>query len=584
MQMKNDNCERFRPIRKTALLLTRTKLLFSWVAFFAALQGIAAVKLMVYGGEGHKEFLGVINEPQYGVDSIWNVHGTYGDKYGDKVIWNKYGMYGGSSGIYSPFNKFSSTPPIIVDAQGNFYGFLTTNKNKKPRANFALAKLICYVGSNENVNLQDAYDLVQEHINAPVTPISRDEITRSPSEERPQNNVPVTVGSTDSDEVRTIGRRRNLRGDQDGLLRNNNVELFEKVKTCLVVIKGKTGSGTGSIIAMDDGVWLVTNEHVTRMGHPLTAITSDGRQIEFTSKVVFQVATNRDMARIKMPDDTFALKTSKKIPNIGDPIWVFGNSAGGNVLTYLEGQINGVGAYEIEVDAQFVDGNSGSPILDGDGDVVGLATYATLRKDPTDWVKAGTRFNEVRRYAVTFRDVKWESVEWSTYSKQALLLDACEEYRNFLLPICFKNKELVTDYDVKKTGLAFKSRELGKALSQLISQDKKYIEAYRAYDDISLRRNKIRSGSLNRPSEQSVNSKNRDKDREKLKCYYVRNCALRAGRDLVANINWCTARLRDAAFDLHEGFSYCVRAYNEFNRTYLDAYKHEFSRSYLPLE
>lgn len=366
--------------------------------------------------------------------------------------------------------------------------------------------------------------------------------------------------------------------------KNKGEEIFDKAKSRLVIIKGTNGSGSGSFIKMNDGVWLVTNEHVTRIGHPLVAITVDGRRIKFTEKSNFQVAKNRDIARLKVPDDTFALDISPEVPNLGARIWVFGNSDGGNVLTYLEGVINGVGAYDIEVDALFVKGNSGSPVLDDKGDVIGLATYATRFTDPSDWVKEGTRFNDVRRYAVTFKSVEWETVDWKRYSQQALLLDACKQYRNFLIPICFKNKDLVTDYDFKESSLATKNRVLGTTLSKLIKQDKKLIAARKAYNDILNKRKTMHPGSINYPKKESVKIKEKTLNRETLKCYYERNCALRSGRDLLAKVNWIASRFRDTAEELREGFDFCVRTYNEINDVRLNEYKREFFKEGLRLE
>jgi len=58
-------------------------------------------------------------------------------------IWNEYGNYGGEYSNLSPFNSYSNTPPVIVDKDGNFYGYLTTNVYKKDRAEFSLAFNIC---------------------------------------------------------------------------------------------------------------------------------------------------------------------------------------------------------------------------------------------------------------------------------------------------------------------------------------------------------------------------------------------------------------------------------------------------------
>ena len=366
--------------------------------------------------------------------------------------------------------------------------------------------------------------------------------------------------------------------------KNQGEEIFDKVKSRLVIIKGTNGSGSGSFIKMDDGVWLVTNEHVTRIWHPLVAIAVDGRRIKFTDKSKFQVAKNRDIARLKVPDDTLALDISSKVPNIGARIWVFGNSDGGKVLTHIEGTVNGVGAYEIEVDALFVHGNSGSPVLDDNGDVLGLATYATLRKDPSDWAKEGTRFNDARRYAVTFKSAEWETVDWKRYSQQALLLDTCKQYRDFLIPICFKSKDLVTDYDVKESALVTKNRVLGTALSKLIKQDKKLIAARKAYDDILHKLKTMHPGSINYPKKENVKVKEKSLNREVLKCYYERNCALRSGRDLLAKVNWIASRFRDTAEELREGFDFCVRTYNEINDVRLNEYKREFFKEGLRLE
>lgn len=216
--------------------------------------------------------------------------------------------------------------------------------------------------------------------------------------------------------------------------------------------------------------------------------------------------------------------------------------------------------------------------------MIGLATYATLRKDPSDWVKEGTRFNDVRRYAVTFNSVEWEDVDWIRYSRQAFLLDACKQYRSFLIPICFKNKDLVTDYDVRESALASKNRMLGTALSKLIAQDKKLIAARKAYNDILRKKETMHPGSIGYPQKESVDMKRNAFNREMLKCYYERNCALRAGRDLLARVDWCTSRFRDTAEELHEGFDFCVRTYNEVNDVRLNEYKRVFSKERLLLE
>jgi len=99
--------------------------------------------LHLYGGKEHDVYLGCLNCDRYNSNSIWNANGTYGSRYNTNSLWNSYGNYGGKYSSYSPFNSYSNTPPIILDKDGNSYGYLTVNKYKSRRADFKLALIIC---------------------------------------------------------------------------------------------------------------------------------------------------------------------------------------------------------------------------------------------------------------------------------------------------------------------------------------------------------------------------------------------------------------------------------------------------------
>ena len=363
-----------------------------------------------------------------------------------------------------------------------------------------------------------------------------------------------------------------------------NTDLFDKVKDKLVIIRGSIGGGSGSFIRMKDGVWLVTNEHVARIGHPLVATTVNNQKVRFSTKEVFQVAKNRDLARIKVSDEIPALELANATPNVGESVWVFGNSDGGGVLTHIGGSINGVGDYQIEVDATFVRGNSGSPILDKNGNVLGLATYAKRNREPSEWIKAGTRFNDIRRFGERFNSVEWETVDWMRYSSQADLLRTFEAYEEFIIPVCFHGKEIVTDYDLKETRLVAKNVQLGRQLSQLTKQDQKMLDVKKALLKLLDKRQRYHPGSIQYPKDDTINKAKKAVNREILKCYYERNCALRKGRDVLANTTWIADRMRAKSEKLLEGFRFYVRAYNEINKEKLEEYKHEFFKTDLALE
>lgn len=116
--------------------------------------------LLIYGGEDHDVYLGKLNASEYDSESIWNEYGSYGSKYNSNSIWNEYGRYGSSYSSYSPFNEYATYPPIIVDSQGNFYGYFTLNKYKPQRANLDLVNIICAYFEEIREDVDEWYDKI----------------------------------------------------------------------------------------------------------------------------------------------------------------------------------------------------------------------------------------------------------------------------------------------------------------------------------------------------------------------------------------------------------------------------------------
>lgn len=104
---------------------------------------LGSTTLLIYGGKDNDEYLGKLNASKYDSESIWNQYGKYGSRYNSKSIWNGYGTYGSKYSSYSPFNNYASNPPILVDKNGKFYGYFTSNKYKSKRANLKLIDIIC---------------------------------------------------------------------------------------------------------------------------------------------------------------------------------------------------------------------------------------------------------------------------------------------------------------------------------------------------------------------------------------------------------------------------------------------------------
>lgn len=115
------------------------RIIFTVLFFLLSLTPYAQTSLQLFGGEDHKIYLGCLNCDDVESNSIWNDVGTYGSDVSSLSIWNDVGEYGSDVSNVSPWNDVASYPPVIVDKEGNFYGYLTVNEAHEKRAEFSLA-------------------------------------------------------------------------------------------------------------------------------------------------------------------------------------------------------------------------------------------------------------------------------------------------------------------------------------------------------------------------------------------------------------------------------------------------------------
>jgi len=90
----------------------------------------------LYSNDG-RTYLGKLSTNQYDSESISNKYGTYGSKYSSESIFNEYGTYGSAYSSESAFNKYALNPPKIVDKNGNFVAYLSSNEYKANSITYA---------------------------------------------------------------------------------------------------------------------------------------------------------------------------------------------------------------------------------------------------------------------------------------------------------------------------------------------------------------------------------------------------------------------------------------------------------------
>ncbi|NTW01383.1 MAG: PDZ domain-containing protein [Oscillochloris sp.] len=152
-----------------------------------------------------------------------------------------------------------------------------------------------------------------------------------------------------------------------------------------VLNTGTQGSGSGSGVIISDQGYILTNNHVVEGERQLAVVFNDGSRR--TAKLIGTDALN-DVAVIQVSGqlpavavigDASALQSGEQVLAIGSPLGDFRNTVTAGVVSALN---RSVGSMEglIQTDAAINSGNSGGPLINLRGEVVGLNTLV-VRND-----------------------------------------------------------------------------------------------------------------------------------------------------------------------------------------------------------
>lgn len=220
----------------------------------------------------------------------------------------------------------------------------------------------------------------------------------------------------EAEKERKLDEVKAEKAEAQALIRAQFPYSFGDISDQLVTIECESAAGrsagSGFIAQMDGKNYLFTNQHVILGADTIQFKTVTGRILRPRS---VELSTSRDIARLLL-DNEEGFAVGQNII-MGLPIGVFGNSEGAGVATDLYGEVAGVGAEVIEVSADFVKGNSGSPVLTPDKEVIGIASYVKYSRKKRD--TEGTKFeNQTRRFCYRLTGTQWKPVNWKQYNKK----------------------------------------------------------------------------------------------------------------------------------------------------------------------
>ncbi len=198
----------------------------------------------------------------------------------------------------------------------------------------------------------------------------------------------------------------------------------------LLIVDGSKGRGSCFLCEMHGTTVAITNAHVAAANDSFQLLTLGGETFPVRSSAV---AVGHDIVKFETTDLKFAgqgfrlMENVEQNAHIGDSVVVFGNAEGARVVTSIKGKVVGIGPNLVEVDAPFVPGNSGSPIVhEKTGQVIGVATYLLVH-DVDRNAKEGIS-EKARRFGYRLDSVRaWEPLNWPRFHAQAVALEQIEK-------------------------------------------------------------------------------------------------------------------------------------------------------------
>ena len=183
-----------------------------------------------------------------------------------------------------------------------------------------------------------------------------------------------------------------------------NIRVYKLASPAVVSIQSQRGSGSGSII--DAKGLILTNAHVVRGATTVNVILSDKRQFR---GVVIASTRNPDLAVIRLEGVTESLPTIQIATSsdiqVGQRAFAIGNPFGRFAGTLTTGIISRIDLERklLQTDAALNPGNSGGPLLNGRGELVGVNTAIFTTNSVNSGIGLAIEADTVKKFIAAVR-------------------------------------------------------------------------------------------------------------------------------------------------------------------------------------
>ncbi|NUN65521.1 trypsin-like serine protease [Pseudanabaena biceps] len=185
---------------------------------------------------------------------------------------------------------------------------------------------------------------------------------------------------------------------------DTNIRVYKSASPAVVSIQSRSGNGSGSII--DPKGLVLTNAHVVRGANVVNVILSDKRQFR---GVVVASSRNPDLAIIRLEDvktnlPTVTIASSGSI-QVGQRAFAIGNPFGRFAGTLTTGIISRIDRDQqlLQTDAALNPGNSGGPLLNSRGELVGVNTAIFTTNSANSGIGLAIEADTVKQFIANVR-------------------------------------------------------------------------------------------------------------------------------------------------------------------------------------